>query len=246
MGYSKWIGGALGWWFGGPIGGLLGFALGSMLGKTVGASSPSGKAAGQVQQGTPRNGFAASLVVLVAAVIKADGRVMQSELSVAKRWFVQHFGEEIARESILLLRDMLNRPLPIYEVCAQIRANLDIASRRELLHLLCSIAAADGEVHISEHNIIQRIATHLGLSSADFSSAMAMNTPSDPDWAYKTLEVLPAADNNEIKKAYRRMAAKHHPDKVAQLGEDVQRAATEKFRKIQEAYDWVKQQRGMK
>jgi DnaJ like chaperone protein len=239
------------------IGALTGLILGVLLGNVINAfphlhlwvwDETTDKASGQAQQGTPRGGLAASLVVLVAAVIKADGRVMQSQLNVVKSWFVQHFGEDIAREAILQLRDLIDHPQPIYGVCAQLRTSLNLASRRELLRLLCSIATADGEVQASERNIIQRIAVHLGMSSADFSSAMAMRPPtlSNPDWAYKILELLPAASDDEVKKAYRRMAAKHHPDKVAQLGEDVQREATEKFRKIQEAYDWVKEKRGMK
>ncbi|MDR3367079.1 MAG: DnaJ domain-containing protein, partial [Prevotellaceae bacterium] len=135
---------------------------------------------------------------------------------------------------------------PLYEVCGQIRANLNLPARLELLHLLFGIAAADGEIHISERNIIKRIAEHIGISAADYESISAMFATSDRSWAYKVLEVEPAAADEEVRRAYRRMAVKHHPDKMAQMGENVQQAATEKFRRVQEAYEHIKKERGMK
>jgi DnaJ like chaperone protein len=170
---------------------------------------------------------------------------VQSELEYVKRFLVQRFGEDAAKESLLFLRKALQQPLPLYEVCRQIRANLNLPARLELLHLLFGIAAADGEINVSERNIIKRIADHLGISPADYSSVSAMFATVDKSWAYKVLEVERTATDDEVKKAYRRMAIKHHPDKVAQMGEDVQRAATEKFRKVREAYEHIKKERAM-
>jgi DnaJ like chaperone protein len=62
---------------------------------------------------------------------------------------------------------------------------------------------------------------------------------------YKILEVSPDATNEEVKKAYREAAKKHHPDKVGHLGEDVRKAAEEKFARVNEAYDRIKKARGM-
>ena len=67
----------------------------------------------------------------------------------------------------------------------------------------------------------------------------------DSDSAYAVLEISPDATDEEVKSAYRRMAMKNHPDKVATLGPEVQKAAEEKFRKVQEAYETIKKQRGM-
>jgi DnaJ like chaperone protein len=236
--YGKWISGAIGWWILGPIGGIVGFALGSLFDAKLG-NAPQQSAAG----GAPRDGFAVSLLVLMAAVLKADGKVMQSELDYVKKFLVRQFGAEAAKEYLHFLRSALQQPLPLYDVCRQIRANLDLPARLQLLHLLFGLAAADGEIHTSEQSIIKRIAEHLGISSADYSSVCAMFATSDRSWAYKVLEVERSATDEEVKKAYRRMAVKHHPDKVAQMGDDVQRAAAEKFRKVQEAYEHVKRER---
>ena len=63
--------------------------------------------------------------------------------------------------------------------------------------------------------------------------------------AYKILEISPEASNEEVKKAYKRMAIKYHPDKVSHLGEDVQRQAKEKFQQLNAAYEEIKKERGM-
>jgi len=62
---------------------------------------------------------------------------------------------------------------------------------------------------------------------------------------YKILEVSPDATNEEVKKAYRAAAKKHHPDKVSHLGEDVRKAAEKKFAQVNEAYERIKKSRGM-
>ena len=67
----------------------------------------------------------------------------------------------------------------------------------------------------------------------------------DVNWAYTALEIEPNATNEEVKKAYRKMAMKYHPDKVANAGEEIRQQATDKFRAINEAYEHIKQIRGL-
>ena len=87
--YGKWIGGGLGWALGGPIGGLLGFAVGSMFDNKDG--SQAGTQRQRIFTGTTHGDFTMSLLVLVAAVMKADGRVMQSELDYVRDYFNKSF-----------------------------------------------------------------------------------------------------------------------------------------------------------
>jgi DnaJ like chaperone protein len=238
---GKWITGGLGWAFFGPIGGILGFVVGSMFDQ--GISGPSGNPY-QSGQPTTQGGYIMSLLVLVAAVMKADGKVLKSELDYTKEFFVRSFGPAAAGEAIRILRDLLKQNIPVTEVSQQIRKNMDQASRLQLLHFLFGIAAADGIVHESEHQLIRHIAEQMGIGEKDYQSIESMFV-ANTDAAYKILEAEPTASDEDLKKAYRKMALKYHPDKVHYLGEDVQNAANEKFQKVNEAWEIIKKQRGI-
>ena len=238
---GKWITGGLGWAFFGPIGGILGFVVGSMIDNT---QVISGRQEYQAGQPTTQGGYVMSLLVLVAAVMKADGKVLKSELDYTKDFLVRSFGPAAAAEAIKILRDLLNQNIPVTEVSQQIRKNMDHPSRLQLLHFLFGIAAADGQVHESEHQLIAHIAQQMGISEKDYQSIEAMFV-ANTDAAYKILEIESTATEDELKKAYRRMAIKYHPDKVHYLGEDVQNAANEKFQKVNEAWEIIKKQRGI-
>ena len=234
--YSKWIAGGLGWAFLGPIGGIVGFALGSIL--------DSSQVTTQTGQ-TSRNSFMVSLLVLVAEVMRSDGKVLKSELDFVKDYFTKNFGSAASREALMLLRDILKQNVPLKDVCYQIRDNMDYSSRLQLLHFLFGIANADGVVSASEVTVISNIGTWIGVSTADFDSIKAMFID-NIDSCYKVLEVDRSATNEEIKKAYRNMAVKYHPDKLNHLGEDIRNASEEKFKKVNEAYEKIKKERGIK
>ena len=233
--YGKWLGGGLGWVMFGPLGALAGFFIGSVIDNTK-ITSPT------VFEHSTRGDFALTLLVLVAAVMKADGKVLKSELEFVKKFFVMNFGREKARQAIMMLRDLLDQNIPVKDICLQIRKHLDYSSRLQLLHFLFGIAMADGEMHPGEFRTIESIATDMGITQEDFVSIKAMFVP-DTEWAYKVLEIPPTASNEEVKKAYRTMAIKYHPDKVSYLGEDFRKSAEEKFRKVKEAYEKIKKER---
>ena len=234
--WNKWIAGALGWAMGGPIGGILGFALGAISDEATVAYKP-GTAA------LP-NDFSAALLVLCAAVMKADNRLMKTELEYVRKFFTQQFGEEHTKQRMLVLREILKQEIRLYEVCSQIRTHVDSSSKLQLLHLLFGVAAADGHVNKDEQNILQTIASQLGINERDYISLMSMFVKHG-DAAYKILEIEKSANDDEVKKAYRRMAMRYHPDKVHHLGAEFQKDAQEKFKKINEAYEEIKKERGM-
>lgn len=236
--FSRWLAGGLGWAFFGPLGGLLGFVLGSFLDKTEVSTSLK-----NTENKTTIGDFAVSLLVLVAAVMKADGKVLKSELDYVKLYFVQTFGEGAAGEAIIFLRDILKQNIDLEAVTKQIKMRLDYPSRLQMLHFLYGIAYADGRLDANELNILEIIAGYIGINSKDLGSIKAMFVI-ETDSAYKVLEIEPDATEEEIKKAYRKMALKYHPDKVAYLGEDIKKAATEKFQKLNEAYEIIKKERG--
>jgi DnaJ like chaperone protein len=238
--FGKWLGGGLGFVMGGPIGGLLGFLVGSMIdGTTVHASTYS---SGSVR--TSQGDFGMSLLVLVAAVMKADGKIVKSELDFVKQFFVKQFGQESAKQALLMLKDILKQEIPVRDVCLQIKGNMDYSSRLQLLHLLFNLSLADSVIHSSEIAIIEKISAFMGVASSDFLSIKNMFIP-ETDSSYKILEIDQSSSNEEVKKAYRRMAMKYHPDKVSHLGEEIRKSADEKFTRVNEAYEKIKRERNM-
>ncbi len=237
-GYGKWIAGILGWVTVGPLGALLGFALGTLADSLV----AEGRSAGGTQ--AQRGSFLLSLLVLSAAVMKADGKVMKSELEYVKAFLRRNFGDQAVREALPILKELLSREVDIDGVSRQIADNMPLEHRIQLLHYLCGIAMADG-VHLpSELDILKRIAGGLDIPSRESSSVFSMFGPSIED-AYSVLGISPSATDEEVKKAYRVMAMKHHPDRVSALGEDVRKAAEERFKSIADAYDRIRKERGI-
>ena len=241
MGYGKWIGGGLGWAFGGPIGAILGYAFGSMFDKAQ--KSKDNDDFYNKQNSFAGHDFAASLLVLSAAVMKADGKLLKSELEYIKSFVYQQFGAEKASYFMLDLREILKQDIPIRAVSIQIREHLNHSSRLHLFHYLWGIAAADGQIHHNEELLLKKIASYFYINPKDYNSIKAMFT-NGIESSYKILEVNENASVEEIKKAYRKMAIKYHPDKVSHLGNEYTKAAEEKFSKLNEAYEKIKKQRG--
>ena len=192
-----------------------------------------------------RNSFFVSLLVLSSAVIKADGKTLQSEIDCVRNFFRSNFGEQAAQQAIQILQKLDSQQVNIYSVGDQIAANMNYSQRMQLLQYLVQIAMADGEFAKAEKSVIECIGSVIKLSSSDVDSLIAMYYKEELS-AYKVLEISPNATDDEVRAAYRRMAMKNHPDRVSTLGPDVQKAATERFRQISEAYETIKKQRGMK
>ena len=238
MGTGKWIGGILGWAMFGPIGGLIGFLAGGAFDGFNGSYRRTYSPAEQ------RNSFLVSLLVLSAAVIKADGKTIQSELDYVKDFIRKNFGDAVVPDAMKTLNQLLSQDVNIYQVGPQIAQYMNYSQRLQLFHYLVQIALADGEFATSEKSVLEAIGTTIGLNTADVSSVISMFYK-DSSSAYTVLGISPSATDDEVRTAYRRMAMKNHPDKVATLGPDVQKAAAEKFRQIQEAYETIKQERGL-
>ncbi|WP_242120239.1 TerB family tellurite resistance protein [Aestuariivivens sediminicola] len=246
MSFSKWIGAALGWSFGGPIGAIIGLALGSMA-DAIGAEERIGQRQyRQYQEHIPTQpgDFEVSLLVLASIVIKADGKQDRRELDFVRQQFVSMYGKERANHAFRLFKEIgKQKHISTREVCQQIRHMMQHASRLQLVHFLFGIAKADGVATQEEERQIHIMAGYLGISAADYESIKAMFYKSS-DSAYKILEIDKNASNDDIKKAYRKMAKKYHPDKVIHLGEEHRDGAEAKFRQVQDAYEQLQKERG--
>jgi len=266
-GYFKWIGAALGLYLtkGSFFGAFLGFLIGGFIDNFQRASKYLNERQGDssyqnrnqqnyrsaqdlfqfYQQQQSRYDITAVLLILSAAVMKADNKVLKSELNYVKEFLKVQLGNRYSSQTLQDLRNYINQPsLPVAEVCNELRMRTDPNTRSQFVHFLFNVAKADGNVSASEQVVIEQISRYLGVSSSDYSNVRQQyhrNISKD----YATLGVKPESTDAEIKKAYRKLALKYHPDKVSQLDEMEQKKAKEKFQEIQEAYEALKKERNL-
>ena len=232
---KKLLWGGLGWVFGGPIGAILGYTYASMSDKNPQRLSGATRS-------TRHGDFVISVLVLFAKVMKADGKLLKSELDYVKKFLKQQFGLHKAKELMIVFKDILEQEYPLKDVCRQIQRSMDHPSRLELIHILYGLSASDGHVHPQEIKVIQTMANYLNINKRDYESIKAMFAK-DEKAVFRILEISPDASNDEIKRAYRKMANKYHPDKVPHLGKEIQAAAEEKFKALNNAYQQLKKDR---
>ena len=279
MGLTKWIFAGLGWVIGAgsPIGALLGYIIGNVIERRqeIGDGSDNfSQHRGPYRNTGTQEDVNVALIVLIAAVIKADGNVRRSELDYVKRFLLKNYGEEMGKQYLTLLRDLVKpeRVIDTPAICNQIKQNTDYTTRYHMVDFLFGLAVADNAYSSAENNVMREIAHGLGINMGDYISMYTRHVGSrfrnsnsgyssgsgysgssqsasysqarkDP---YKVLGITPNATDEEVKKAYRRLAMKYHPDKVEGMGEEVKKNAEAQFREINEAYEQIKTARGMK
>tara|TARA_Y100001980_G_C14552914_1_gene337625 strand:- start:512 stop:1228 length:717 start_codon:yes stop_codon:yes gene_type:complete len=233
---KKLLWGGLGWAIAGPIGAILGYTYASMKEGQSYIQSPKSR--------TKHGDFVMSVLVLFAKVMKADGKLLKSELDYVKQFLKRQFGIQQTKDLMLVFKDILEQEYPLRDVCRQIQRSMDHPSRLELIHILYGLSQSDGHVHPSEIRIIQTIANYLNISNNDYASIKAMFAK-DENAAYRILEIDPSTSDKKVKEAYRKMANKYHPDKVAHLGQKMQTVAEEKFKSVNDAYQQIKKDRNL-
>ena len=249
---STWIGGFLGWIMFGPIGALVGGWIGSMIGSDDSSGSSSSRlfsteeGDGHTAEGN-RNSFLMSLLVLASYIIKADGRIMHSEMELVRQWLRANFGEVAVQQGDQILRRLFEASKQqgddryrqnIKDACLQISMNMEYGERLQLLNFLVMIAQADGIVDATEIDALKEVAEWMQVSEEEIDSLLNLEKD-DLESAYKVLGVSPDATDDELKRAYRKLALEHHPDRVAALGEDVRKAAEKKFQEINAAKERI-------
>lgn len=267
MAVGKWIGGVLGFITGGPLGALAGFALGwifdrqidsdLLLGEDADYSHQSGGGGHQQQsyQEGQRNSFLFSFLALASYIIRIDGKVMHSEMEAIRQFLRNNFGEVAVRQgerTLLRLFDyqkqvgMAEFESTIRSACGQISQNMNYPERLQLLDFLVMLAQADGHIDSSEINAIRFVGQHMGIYQRDVESLLHLDKGTNQlDDAYKVLGIDASATDEEVKSAYKKMALKHHPDRVSGLGEDIRQAAENKLKEINAAKELIYKQRGI-
>lgn len=242
----KWVAALIGFFIRGIVGAVLGFFVGSLL-DGLGGSSKSSRSVFQdfTRQSVSPADFELNLLSLCSIIIKADGQVSQRELDYVRQYFLSTYGKEKANAIFRTFNEVIKkREVSAQRICTYMVQRTRYEVRLQLLHFLFGIAQADGQVSQAETSKLREIAGYLRVGMHDFESIMAMFIKS-ADNAYKILEIERSATDEEVKKAYRTMAKKYHPDRVVTEDKAIQKGAEEKFKEVQKAYETIQKERGM-
>ena len=243
----KWFAAILGGFFLRLPGAIIGFLVGSFLDSLTssGNQGPRSIFRETMQQNVSPADFELNLLSLCSIVIKADGQVSQRELDYVRQYFLSTYGKEKANAIFRTFNEVIKkREISAQRICNYLNQRTRYEVRLQLLHFLFGIAQADGTVSALEVTKLKELAGYLRIGRQDFDSIMAMFIK-EADTAYKILEIPKSATNDEVKKAYRKMAKKYHPDKVVTENEAIKKGAEEKFKEVQKAYEAIQQERGM-
>lgn len=207
-----------------------------------------------------RNDLLEGILILSADIIKTGGKQRQYQLQFVKEFVVMQFGKDVVPEAMSRIDVLLNQnKIDFYQALPKLRgvvANI-------LIRYLISLAIAGGEFSKAERELIERIGIGLNLSYGEIKSIIASlcsefyggekkddyvkngqnNEPTPTE--YVILEIKTSATNDEVRSAYRRKAMQYHPDRVAASGPEAQKEAAANFRRIHDAYETIKRERGM-
>lgn len=207
-----------------------------------------------------------AIIQLIAHTMRADGQLTKNELNVVKEFLRTNFNENISKKLLLYLREILNNPTEIQDIrqiCLKINQSVNYNGKISILAGIFKIAYAHKDITQNEFEIIQLYAKLTGIRNVDFRTIARLymhmgnnkrgryqkqyqqneyktdkQEYNNKDWAYKELGIPTNSSQEEIKKAYRKLVFKYHPDKLSKNSSEREiNEATEKFRRIVEAYE---------
>jgi DnaJ like chaperone protein len=163
-------------------------------------------------------GFTAAVIGLAAKMAKADGEVSDTEVSAAALVFRPPPGEEQAFRLAFSIAKQSVHGFESYakQIGKKYRARPCLLE--DVLDGLFHIAAADGVVGPREIAYLTTVAEHFGFSDAEFRRIRATNLGLERDDPYAVLGIFPGATLEEVRHAWRRLAAENHPDRMAERG----------------------------
>lgn len=236
MGYSinykffKFVAAAAGFYYGGLIGGISAFLLVKELidNKDDGVEI-----------------LELSLLRLSSLMIKADGIIDKNEIVYVREYFKNNFGTQKAKKLFKELKK--NPPIPsgLDDILNAIKTRIEPSKLYVIIQFLYSISISDGVLSVSEDEFIFNVGKKLGFTVSrlnEIRSQFVVNKKKNESSNLNSnhLRILGLdneATNEDIKKAYRRLAKEYHPDKLVGVNDTIKKIAEEKFREITEAYE---------
>ncbi len=203
-------------------------------------------------QSESRNRFVWLLVHVLMHTAKIDGRITKDEIQTIHRFFQYnlHYNQTQMLWVKEIIKEATSSSPSLDSLLEEFKSTFAYEPRLILLELVFQILYTKKDVPEDELQIARRIAAYLAISAYDqrtiearfkygrqYTTAPGRDTV---DRHYATLGLNKGASMEEIKKAYRKLSMKYHPDKVRHLGEEFQKIAEEKMKEINGAYEYFK------
>lgn len=267
---GKFLGGAFGFMLGGPLGAILGASVGHQF--DIGMIRlDAHEALRPGDQHRVQMAFFTATFSVMGHIAKADGRVSPEEISLANRIMDQmSISGEMRTTAVNLFQQGKSADFPLDDVLAQFYQ--ECHRRTDLIRMFLEIqiqeALADGSLDSKEERLLLHICGQLrvsrfdydrlkmrvqaqqrfyeqGYQHQDYQSQQPYRGQSSLQDAYEVLGLTPSANDEEVKKAYRRLMSQNHPDKLVAKGlpEEMMKLAKEKTQKITKAYETIQQAR---
>lgn len=243
---GKLIGGVAGFAVGGPLGALLGVAAGHNFDR----AQPNARL--PFDQPLRVDVLIDGGFALMGHIAKSDGRVSEAEIAAAEVW-MQRLRLDMAQRRRAMDRFAAGKEatFPLAGCISNIRAEAggDTRLLQTLMQMQVSVATADGRLSTATRQTLSSVLAQFGLPAALLDAVLGRAQagqargpqPTRPrlDQDYAVLGVPPGSEQDVIKHAYRRLMARHHPDRA---GDDPQ--ATSRAQAINDAYRRICEARG--
>jgi len=235
------FGAGLGWFIGGPLGAIVGAALQHALSQSDHLKIE--------QNGAPTNEetiFVANLVAIMTKICMADGHISKEERGVIHSFFEKALGYKGNELQIIdAMIDETDRRNPdLTQICLAFKRFAKPEQRLILLDLAYNIATVDHVVTQGEEQAINEMVAALGITAEEHERIRARHAVAKKNDHYAVLGLGQSASKEEIKKAYRALAAQYHPDKVSHLGKELADFAHVKFQEINDSYQAIRKEKG--
>ena len=191
--------------------------------------------------------FVEIMVHILIHIAKADGKISQTETQMIRQFFISQLNFSGAQIEWLndIIETAKRSTSDIQSLASEFTTQFGYESQLMLLNMVYNVAYSDGEFHQAEAKLIDQLAILLKVSAFDHQRIkMAFeaqygdiaNAKND-DKYFAVLGLTNTATKDEIKKTYRELTKKYHPDKVHHLGQEFKVQAEKKMQEINEAYD---------
>lgn len=252
-----WIGKLVGAILGLMKGGIVGLVFGALVGHFIDRWIAQFRGLSDT-----RDSFFRALFTCMGHLAKADGRVSETEIQATRTLFARmSLSAREQQRAIGYFNEGKRDPAAVDQVlktfAGQTRMRPDL--RQVFMDILVQMALADGGLVAAEKQVLSGIASPLGISAARLEAlirarsgfggagAGAVGTQKMPvEQAYQVLGLEPKASDHEVKRAYRKLMSRYHPDKLVAQGlpEEMQQIAKSRAQEVGAAYDVIQKSRG--